>query len=458
MGISVAGSALQAQQTAMSVVGHNVANANNPNFHRQEAVFGARSAWPYLGANGSRVGQLGQGIDVTTVRRYQDQFVQNRLTDSRSALGQWQTGKGMLDRVVGVLNEPSDQALNNDLNQFWNAWQQLSLSPQNVPARNNLLEYAGNLAGSFNRLSTQMETMGRQGEQDLSGRVETINTLASRIAEVNGQIQQTLSSGAAPNDLLDTRDALLSNLAQLTDVTVRGSGGAEDIVSIGGHALVQGIHAEAVEVGKNASGQTAIIWKGDGSEATISGGEVGGLLDLTRNVLPSYRAGLDQVAGALISTVNGLHQSGYGMDHSTGRAFFTGSAAADIAVNPQLKGNPAAVAASSNGSAGDAGIALAIANAKTQSALNGATLGQAYASLVARIGSDAASATNRLETQTQVHQQLTTQQQSVSGVSLDEEMTKMIQFQQSYAASARVMNVMDEMIGTLVDRLGVGGR
>jgi len=156
--------------------------------------------------------------------------------------------------------------------------------------------------------------------------------------------------------------------------------------------------------------------------------------------------------------VNAVHSGGYGLDGTTGRSFFQGSGARDIRVDPALLADPRAVAASATGAVGDGGVALAIARIRDEAVLDGSTIGEAYRSFVSRTGADAATATQRFEAQDQVHAQLSLQQQSVSGVSLDEEMADMVRFQQAYNASARVLTSMDEMLSVLIERLGVVGR
>jgi flagellar hook-associated protein 1 FlgK len=438
----------------MEVTGHNIANANNPDFKRQEAVMGARTPAPMTGE--ANVGPLGGGVDVTTIRRAQDSFIQNRLMDSQQNLGSWQAGKDALDQVDGILNEPGDKGLSHDLNQFWNAWQSVSVNPEDLTSRSSLAQAGSLVASSLNDLSSQISQIGSQQDQALQRNVDQVNSLAGQIASLNTQIQTVQATGNAPNDFLDQRDALLGKLSQLADIQVNGNGGAGDLISINGHMLVQGGQAETMKLGTNGSGQTAVLWSDDSSEAKITGGAIGGILTVQRDVLPGYKAALDEIAQGLISRINELHKSGYGLDKVSGRDFFTGTGANDIQVSAEIVGDPRKIAASADGSSGDGSVALALGKVKTEPILNGSPVGDAYDSLVAKIGADASHYSQQVENQTQVQRQLSLQQQSLTGVSLDEEMANMVRFQQAYAASARVLSATNEMIGTLIDRLGVG--
>jgi flagellar hook-associated protein 1 FlgK len=333
------------------------------------------------------------------------------------------------------------------------------MNPENVATRNNVLEYGSTVSRSLNQLYTQIEQVRNWQDDSIQSGVDDINRLASQLANVNDQIQRTLGAGQNPNDLQDQRDAILSELANIADIQVFGSGGAGDVVTLGGHVLIQGNSALQLKTEKDPIGHLQIKWASDSSDAQISSGSLGGVLDLQQNILPDYLKSLDDIAGALITRVNEIHSTGYGTDGSTGLDFFTGTGARDIGVNSVLVADPKKVAsATAAGSSGDGSIALAIANIKSEALLSGATLGDSYRTLVSKIGGDSSNASNMTDAQTSLQQQLLTQQQSISGVSIDEELTDMVRFQQAYNASARIMTVMDEMLGTIIQSMGVGGR
>ncbi len=148
------------------------------------------------------------------------------------------------------------------------------------------------------------------------------------------------------------------------------------------------------------------------------------------------------------------------MNGTAGGAFFdvtSGNEAATLAVDPAILATPQLIAASSNGQVGDATNASAIADLQQSGLIGGATIDQTYSQFVTQIGSDEQLAQQNLSNQTSLVASLTNQKASVSGVSLDEEMTNLLQYQRSYQAAARAMTAMDDMIDQLINRTGAVG-
>jgi flagellar hook-associated protein 1 FlgK len=440
---------------AMSVLGQNIANANNTTYKRQQVIMSG--SYLSVGNNGTTPqGFLGSGVQISSIRRLQDSFVDSQLLGSNQDLGKSQTSKNALDQVVSLVGEPSDTGISSALDKFWNAWQDLSGSPDSSASRNALVSAAQTVTSSMNNLYTKINALRTAQDQTVRSDVDTVNGLASQLASVNQQIQQAVGAGATPNDLLDKRDDLLSQLSSLTNVQIHGDGGANDVISISGHVLVQGARAEKLTTGTDASGHATVLWAEDSSAANITGGEIGGALDISNNVLPGYLTQLDTVANGLMSGVNALHETGYGLDGSTGTAFFTGTGAGNITVNAAITANPSLIAAASAKSAtGDGSLALSIAKLKSSALVGTSTVGEAYSTFVSKNATDDSNFADRVTVQTKIQQQLTTQQQSVSGVSVDEEMADMVKYQQSYNASARVLSTMNSMINTLMGQMGV---
>jgi flagellar hook-associated protein 1 FlgK len=194
-------------------------------------------------------------------------------------------------------------------------------------------------------------------------------------------------------------------------------------------------------------------------------GKLGGLVELRDRTLPGYRASLDALAGTLIAQTNAIHAGGtdvngvvrpggYGLDGVGGRPFFSGTDAASIGVAVLPDEIAAASAAGKPGDASNAQLIAAIRSDATLAPLAGATVADAYAQLVTKIGSDSREAQRAAENGRVLSDALENRRQSVSGVSIDEEMTNLVRFQRGYQASARALNAMDEMIDLLINRTG----
>jgi flagellar hook-associated protein 1 FlgK len=450
-GLNVASSGLLAQQTALDVVGQNIANANTPDYTRQQAVLGARSSVPST-YGGNTV--LGDGAEVVTVRRIQDNFLNGQIRGTQSDLSFAQSGKDALDQVSAVFGEPSDTGLSSDLDQFWNSWQALSLQPDSASARGTVLQAGQAVADDLNRFSGQLTDIRDQQAASIQDGVGTINRLSKELADLDVQIEAARSTNGSPNELLDRRDGILKEMSQLANVQVSGTGGADDTVAIGGQILVHGGHAASLTATVGADGHMTFHQSENGQEVAITGGEIGAAVSLSEQKIPAYLDALNGIAKGLADRVNELHRSGKGLDGSTGNDFFSGSTAADLKVSSDLLDQPSRLAASTSGAPGDGSLALALAGVKSEPQVGDASINEAHRSLVSTSAVDAVGFDHQVQTLTKVRQQLTTQQQSVSGVNMDEEMTDMIRFQQAYNANARVISVMNDMLGTLIDRMG----
>jgi len=203
-----------------------------------------------------------------------------------------------------------------------------------------------------------------------------------------------------------------------------------------------------------------IVFEEGGITATIRDGELKGLLEVRDDVIPTQLEGLNQLAAELVSAVNELHRGGYALDGSTGVDFFNpdGTTARTIGLSSQIAVDVNKIAASSDGSPGDNGNALAIAGLRFDRRLNGATFDDYYNSMVGILGIRSREAQKVRKSQELMIHQLDNRRESVKSVSIDEEVTNLIRYQHAYQAAARMVTVMDEMLDTLINQLGTTGR
>jgi len=268
-------------------------------------------------------------------------------------------------------------------------------------------------------------------------------------AQLDPNTLQVVKPGQVPNDLLDRRDLLLDNLgklANITSVTYDDQNRATVVVA----------GLTAVTPTGGATPITRAQVDAQFTSGALTGGALHGLEDAYQNMLneasaTSYPSQLNVLAQSLHDAVNAQHALGADLNGNAGGAFFTGTDATDIAVNAAVVSNPALIAASATGAAGDAGNALKMADMQTTPTIGSATIDAAYTQLVTQVGADVQQATNQVDTTTALTNALQNQRQSVSGVSLDEEMTNLISFQQAYSASARFITTISSLYNTLVN-------
>ena len=425
---------LLAQQRAVDVTSHNVANANTEGYSRQEAVLEPTAAFDIrtgalVGGGG---GQLGSGVDVTSFRRIRDQFLDLQYRAQNMGLGEWQTTAGTLGQVESGLNEPGDTSINARLGKFWSAWGDVANTPESLATRQALVSQAGVLTAQIADLDAQISAVSTQATQEyasITGAMGTIQKDATEIDQLNRAIKRTVDGGGSPNDMMDRRDQLLDELSQLAQVSVTNNADGTVDVQFG-------------DATTPLVDSTGVHWP---QTLTAPGGKLGALLQLTNpatGTLAGYRTSLNAFARTLADSVNALHNpSGTGVNFFT---YTAGSEASTLTVNATA----ATVVASTTSNPGANDVAVAIA------ALRGGAADSAYQALVTQIGS----AVNNAQTQSDSAQALTgavdDRRQSTSGVSMDEEMTNLVRFQRAYQASARAMSSIDEMLDVLINRTG----
>jgi flagellar hook-associated protein 1 FlgK len=215
-----------------------------------------------------------------------------------------------------------------------------------------------------------------------------------------------------------------------------------------------GQQVEQLQAYDSGSGQLMVRAAGSGTPLTLTGGQIQGTIEARDGGLADLRNNVNNLASLLIQEVNTIHGAGYGLGGTTGAAFFTGTNASDIQVNTDLVNDPSLLqAASVPGAAGDNGVALALAQLaqKTLPGLNNQTLSQSYSQTVTNFGQSLSSVNSQLANQQVVQNMLQQQRDSVSGVSLDEEMTNLTKFQRAFQASAKLITIVDDMLNTVVN-------
>jgi flagellar hook-associated protein 1 FlgK len=289
--------------------------------------------------------------------------------------------------------------------------------------------------------------------------VNEINGIAEAIAGYNARIVSSEASGHEATDLRDQRDLLVDRLSSLVDVQVYGRDDGSISVMMGSEALVERADFVRLSTASVSRGGIAVreVRLGDIARTIVpTGGELGGAIRSRDEILPEYRDDLNEIARAVVESVNASHRSGYALDGTTGRDFFdpAGVTAETIDVSAIILGDVSLIAASSDGSVGNGDNALAIAGLRyAQITADGSTLDDYYASVVGSLGIASESASTSYERAELLVLEIETRRESVKGVSIDEEMTNLIAAQHAYEASAKVISIVDEMMDTVLSML-----
>ncbi len=426
-GLQTALSGLLAEQQAIDVTGNNITNVNTEGYSRETAV--QQTSEPLHIAALSSVtgegGQLGTGVTVATYTRIRNIYLDAEYRNQNTALGAANTQAEELQQAQGAFNEPSSSGVASGLSAFWSAWGELAESPS-PEAKVGVVSAATGLTDTLHQLASQLQTVEGQAAAQyaaLTGPSGEVQSNAEQIAQLNHQIKLSLQAHQQPNSLEDRRDLLIDKLSSLASVTVTKEADGTDTVTFGNAAL------PLVE-------NSTVNWPQ--ALTAAAGGQLGALFELSSptGALASYQTALNEVAATLATSVNELH---------TATPFFKGATAATLEVAVA----PSEVQTSSEGTPGANNVALAIAG------LRGGAADQRYAALVEQVGSGVQNAKAAQTNSQAVLTAVSGQRQAVSGVSLDEEMTNLITFQRGYQASAQALNVMNEMLNTLINQTGL---
>jgi flagellar hook-associated protein 1 FlgK len=455
--LSTALSAIQADQTAVQVTTNNIANANTKGYDRQVPLLEESSPVDIDGL------LLGSGVTVASVQSMRDNVLNLRLnseTQQQSSLNTYVSG---MQQVEAIFNEASGAGLSSAIDGFFSSLQALSANPSDSTLRQSVINAGNTLAEGFNSASSALQQVQSGTDQDVVQTVQQINNLASQIASLNQQITSLQGTSEGPGDLVAQRDEVLNQLSNLVgNATVTASDGSVTVSVAGGAPLVAGDQAfQLTTQADPTTGMNQIYSQGANITSAITGGSLGGDLQVRDQEIPSLQQSLDNLAASLISNVNSANKQGYDLNGDKGKAFFTpftpsssGSNQGAASSMSMAITDPSLVAASSDGTVGSSGNLQNFANVQTNAIISGQTADSYYANLVGDIGTSISSASASATAAGLVIQQLQNQQSSVSGVSLDEEAANLMKYQQAYEAAAEVVSAINNLTDFCVQNMG----
>lgn len=535
--LDIAKTALLANQKAINVTSHNIANANTEGYTRQRAVLQPMNAVRYGGL------YFGTGVTIQSIERIYDRFQGVQIRNATSNLNKYETKGEHLTALESLLNDMDGTGLSSRIEGFFNSFQDVANNPSSYSERSALLSSASLLADTFNTIDSTIRQNLDSINKEIESIVESVNNIASQIAGLNLQISAIEIGDMNANDLRDKRDLLLEELSRMVDVSTSENETGQVDVYIGGSFLVAGVKTSPLEF--NVSGESPIydiVSNGTVLNDRISGGSLRGHLDGAASYMDAQEK-LNMLAASLVKEVNTLHSAGYALDGTTAIDFFdapsvythadtgntggaviSGGTVTDLSlltlddyeirfsnstnysiVNTSTgqmvstgtytsgsaisvdgidftitdnSGAPAAgdkftisatknaaqyigvaisdpnkVAASSTlaGLPGDNANALLLADLKDSAAVEGATFGDYYTSIVTDIGFAVDSASNSYDAEDKFLDELKNARDSISGVSVEEEAINLIKLQRAYEAAAKVMTTADKMLEVLLN-------
>jgi flagellar hook-associated protein 1 FlgK len=455
--LDISREALQADQAALNVTSTNVANQNTAGYTREVVSFQSTDAVTLSGAS------YGTGVTASAVSQ-RDRVLEQRVqqqTQTQAQSGALQTALQQVQNIFGLSStstSASSTVLGTDINSFFSALSALASSPSDTATRQGVLSAASTLAGDFNSTSNQLAQVSSSLDQQVTSDVSQVNSLTTTIASLNSQIS-SISPDADAGTLEDQRQLAITQLSQLVGLDqISTQQNGITLTTSSGAILVSGSQSYAVST-TQVSGATHVL-AGIGNQditASLTGGDLGGVLQARDQDLPVYSNALDSLAYGIASQVNQQNEQGVDSTGNPGQAIFSiptsqTGAAASIEVSAAST-QAIAAAAPGEGSAGNANAA-SLAGLSSVNIAGGQTATGFLASFLSQIGSDTASATTNNMAQQAALTQLTTQRDSLSGVSLDEEAANLTQYQRSYQAASQVFTIVDSLMASAIN-LGV---
>ena len=519
-GIEMSKKSLFTQQAALTTTGHNISNANTQGYSRQVVnMVASKPLEPLMMSRSASPGQVGQGVEFDQIKRIREKFLDDQFHHESKFLGEWTIRRDTLDKIEAIINEPSDTGIRQVLENFWNSWQDLSKEPDNLTARAVVKERTMSLVDALNYSATQLRDLSTDLTNSVRVKVTEMNTFIFQIAELNSAIYRIEGLGDQANDLRDQRDLLLDKLAKISNITMQEDQFGfnvkmGDIELVRGKEIKKTITFEEMDSlrdqGHINSGEVfGMMYARDNivsnyrtqldalaktlatgkTKTTLPKGTVipegavingvtytGSILDRT----------LPNTLNIEVDGLNGLHKLGYSLTKTlhSGEGFFATSdgsdeiTAANITLNSMIYEDVRYISSSfrtyMDGSAekvvgGNADLALAIAGMRNMTfdfdpeqnknmILSDGTFEEFYRSAIGQIGVQSQEANRQAENQKVLVEQVESRRQSISGVSLDEEMANMMKFQHAYNAAARALTTFDEMLDRVINNMGQVGR
>jgi flagellar hook-associated protein 1 len=454
-GIETASRALRAFQRSLDVTGHNIANVNTKGFSRQSADLSPTDASFYL--NG-RLLALGSGVQVSQISRARDLFLEARRQASMADYGRMATLADGLKQVEGAFMEPGDGGISDALGKFFNSWSALASNPADTAAKLGVQLAGHTLTQRVRSTYLELNNLKMAQGQAIDLTLGNIDRLAGEVARLNHEIRSRQAQGSSPNDLLDMRDQAIRDLSELVDIKVQPMTDGTMTIYMNQHTLVDSAGARPIPKTWDA----ATLTLSDGASTfNVRSGKLAGLLNSVGNI-ESYQAQLDSLANTLRTQVNALHAQGTNSLGATGLNFFNDvlppdpqTGAIDFALDPLVASDPLSIASGISGAPGDGDLALQLSRMRdvTHAALGGKSFHRFFGDVMAGLARDSAHYSATLSTSAAILDQVDQQIQSVSGVSLDDEMANLMRFQRSFQAAARALTLFDQVTEDLINML-----
>jgi flagellar hook-associated protein 1 FlgK len=442
--LSLARDGVMTSSGALNVTTQNIAGASTPGFVRRTPVLQARASG---------------GVEMSTISRSFDKFSYDQMVGQESLLSSARARAGAMVTVEAVI-APTTDSLAARAGSLLQAFHELALHPADPSVRAVVLERAEVLASGFSDTARSLDALGADlytGAREVAG---SVNVSLERLSTLDRQLSEAQARGEPVSDLRDVRDQVVRDIATRTGArAIEGGDGAVTLFA-GGAVLYEGGRTSRIDVALDGEGAMSISVHRGGQVTDVTAGLQGGTLAGLREARDVDLAGVkEQVhsyAYDVANMFNDIHVQGFGLDGTGGRPLFTpptsrDDAAHTMSIDASIAGHPELVGASGSASdvPGGNDIARLLAGGGEVALAGGGTISERFGAIASRVGviKSAAESDERMREDTVAA--ATSLRESASGVSTDEEMIRLQQFQRSFEAATRVLRMVDELFDTL---------
>ena len=466
--LNSARTSLEVNQKSIEIVGNNISNVNTEGYSRQKAelvTYPAMNFGDFF---------IGQGVKITDVSRQHDVFIDQQIKQKAIDFGLQNGLTRPLSELERVFNISEDN-LSTNIDKFFDSLQELTTDPSDLVQRNNVILQGENLATDFNTTVNELNSIKANLNDTIVSKLDTVNSQIREIADLNDRIFSIEIHGQTANSARDQRYMVAKDLAMtLGAQSYEDPKGMLTVQLPGGLPLVQG--NMPMEITANVTGADMVLQLHAGGVTrdlglNNLGGEFKGLVDIRDNFIPDLNADLDKLAYELSSQINLQHQAGGGLDSSTGNLFFSlppnyvpsppgppptateyADAARQISVVITDPAQIAAGLAPGSVAPGDNRNALILSNIGDNYLIDGSdSFNSLYGKMTAKVGVESNQNKLSLKGAEDAMVQLENFRDGLVGVSLEEEMINLIQFQRGFESSAKFLSTVDEMMATIIE-------
>lgn len=465
-------SGMTTSKAGIATAGHNISNSGTEGYSRQRVQSEAQVSQQIKGDGGPYVGQ---GSKLSRIERVNDEYLEKQLRDGGRELAHSEEKQVFLSQMEDVFNEMNGDGLNRLISRYFNDFRKLSNDPSSEAIRQSVRESSNAMVNDFKRIRGELDSVRSHIDTRIEGNMKELNALAKDLGELNIRIKTAEIQGHTANDLQDSRDMVLKKMATYADLSIHkdNDGGmiAVDVKGVG--PLVVGQNVEKYHLGRapaqpdEGSPENSVqISRSEFSNKYIThqfqNGKIGALVEMRDKSIAAAVNKLDELAHAISTSVNEIHSKGVTTDGATGVQYFkqlsgVKDASKELALSDAVKNDVNMIAAGvSPNSPSDNRLALAIANLQNAHFMDGgkSTADDYYNSIVSDIGVASARNNEALGQQKGILTNMQKMRDQIAGVSIDEEVTNLMQYQHAFDASARVIKVADDMLDTVLKLRG----